>query len=36
MKLIGSWGLAIFVLTTLFWSIIFSISSRADMESDCK
>ena len=32
MKLIGSWALAISVLTTLFWSIIFSVSSRADMK----
>lgn len=30
------WGLVISVLTTLFWSMIFSISSRADMETDCK
>lgn len=30
------WGLVISVLTMLFWSMVFSISSRADMESDCK
>lgn len=30
------WGLVISVLTALFWSMIFSVSSRADMESGCK
>ena len=28
----SSWGLVISVLTTLFWSMIFSISSQADRE----
>ena len=30
------WGLVISVLTTLFWSMIFSISNQADMKSGCK